>query len=182
VYVVRAGSGAEAVAEIAGELDEVTETWGLGGCGIAEGELGFEQDAGEGGVELAVQERGGGGVGGGEVLGAASEGAAGLANDARGAGESEVELEDQGAAGVLVEEIGGGGVGGGEAFVDEDEDEVVAAQGGERGAAAGSGFDLDAEIGSQRFYDGLGGGFRGDQEKGGGHRAPREEQGIEGRV
>ncbi len=92
--------------------------------------------------------------------------AAGLADDACGAGEGEVELEDESAAGVLVEEVGGGGVGGGEAFVDEDEGEVVAAQEGEGGAAAGvvSTAAWSRSGGLPRWE---GGGFGGDEEKGG---------------
>src|ERR1700721_546276 len=105
----------------------------------------------------------------GEVLRAAGERGAGVADDARGAGEREVELDDEGAAGVLVDEVGGGGVGGGEALVDEDEGEVVAAEGCERGAAAGSGFDFGLEVVAEGLGDGVGGGFGGDEEKGWGH-------------
>src|ERR1700679_1090066 len=108
------GSGAEAVAEAGSELDEIAEPGGLGGGGVAVGELGFEQDAGEAGVEFVVQIGDGGGGGRSPVRGAAGEGGAGLADDARGAGDAEVELDEQSAAGVLVEQIGGGGVGGGE--------------------------------------------------------------------
>ena len=43
-------------------MDEVAEAGSLGWGGLAEGELGFEQDAGEGGVEFAVQDGGCGGA------------------------------------------------------------------------------------------------------------------------
>ena len=50
-----------AVAEIAGELNEVTEAGSLRGGSVAEGQLRFQQDAGEGGIEFAVQDGGCGG-------------------------------------------------------------------------------------------------------------------------
>jgi len=93
-----------------------------------------------------VQDGGCGGVSGGKFLSAAGKGAAGLADDAGGAGEREIELEDESAAGVLVEEVGGCRFGGGQVLVDEDEGEVVAADEGEGGAAVGSGVDFGVEI------------------------------------
>ena len=147
----------------------MAETGCLGGVGFAEGHLGFEQEAGERAVEFAVDGGGGGDAGLSLVLGLANEGGASLANDARGAGDGEVELKDQSCSGVLVEQICSGGVGGSEAFVDEDEGEVAAAEGGEGGAAAGSGFDLGAEFEAEGFRDGVRGGFGGDEQDGWGH-------------
>ncbi len=146
----------------------MAEAGSLGWGGLAEGELGFEQDASEGGVEFALQDGGCGGARGDQILRTSGEGAASLADDAGGAGQSEVEFEDEGATGVLVEEVGGSRVGGGQALVEEDEGEVLAAQKGERGTAAGGGVELDVEFRTEGIRDGLGGGFGGDEEKGGG--------------
>jgi len=77
---------AELVAQIAGELNEVTEAWSLGRGSVAEGELRFKQDAGESGIEFALQEGGGGGAGCGQILGATGKCAAGLSDYARCAG------------------------------------------------------------------------------------------------
>ena len=93
-------SGAEAVAEVAGELDEVAELGCLGGGGVAEGELGFEQEAGEGGLSSLCRMAVAAVRAGARSWARRARAAAGLADDARGAGEGEVELEDEGAAGV----------------------------------------------------------------------------------
>jgi hypothetical protein len=161
-------------------LDKVAKAWGLGGGGVAKGQLGFEKNGGEGVVELTMQAGVGGGVGGCKILGAASEGATGLSNHACGAGEGEVDLEDGGAAGVLVEEISCGRVVEGEALVEEDEREVVAVQGGKRCAAAGGRLNFSVELEAEGLDDGLSDGFRGDQEKGWGHYGSGSETGHGG--
>jgi hypothetical protein len=47
-------SGAEAVAEVAGELYQVSQPGSLRGAGIAQGQFRFEQEAGQRGVQFAV--------------------------------------------------------------------------------------------------------------------------------
>jgi hypothetical protein len=112
------------------------------------------------------------------VLGAPGEGGANLANDARGAGDGEVDFDYQGASGTLVDQIRGHCIGGGKALVDEDEGELVAAQGCKAGTAAGRYFDLGVKVEAKRIGDGERCGFRSDeQDRWGNGNPPKQETG-----
>lgn len=155
---------AEAVAEAGDELDEVRQAGGLRGSGFAQGQFGFKKEAGEGGIQIGVEGGGGCGAGLGVIAGAAEESGAALAKNAGGAAEGEVELEEESGTGALIEEIGGGWIGSCEAFVEEDEVEVAAAEGGEGGAAIRCGLNLGGQVALERVEDGRRGGFGGDEE------------------
>lgn len=122
--------------------------------GFAEGELGFEQDAGERGVELVVKRGCGVGAGLREILGLPGQSRPRESEDAGGAGDGEVYVDNERGGGVLVDQISGGWIGGGESLVDEDKVEVVTAQRGDGGAAAGCGLDISAQVAAESIGDG----------------------------
>jgi len=122
-----------------GEIDELMELGGEGEGqgGLLEGELGLEEETGDGALELVADIDGGFGAGECSFAGAAGEGGLDLAEETRTGGDGEVELDGDGEAGLLPDGLGPAGVALGEALLDDDDGEGGAVEGGESLALAG---------------------------------------------
>ncbi len=148
----------------------MTDFGGKFGGGAAESELRFEQEAGERGVEFALEGSRGEGASAHLIAGVPSERGTHLADDAWRASDDEVDLQYGRGAGVLVDQICGFGVSGGDGFLQEDKGVFAPAEAGQAGASIGSDLDCCIQTATERVGYGIGGGFRGDEENGTLHR------------